>query len=217
MDVAIDPGDGSGGGGTYNPPYTMITSEDIGYGNFVVKNYTYANAIMDLKVIKGNSSSIGTSDLPGYYKIAADLNRGAGGKYIYLCFTRDPAKVQGSSRWVDDYEMGRDVPIRSVEVVSQTIGTAPRFDDMYMPPVEVKDNFGFHMADLNDGAAGKYIYAYQRKGADNPNYPPLQIVKEVGVIYGSSSSITPPAPWEKIPKDLNEGAGGDYIYFIVKY
>lgn len=42
-------------------------------------------------------------------------------------------------------------------------------------------------------------------------------VKEVGVIYGNSSSIQPPSPWVRVGSDLNKGAGGDYIYFCVKY
>lgn len=205
-EVLPDPGDG--GGGTYTPP-TITPVSSVGIGG--------AGAIYDLKVIKGSSSSIGTSDLPGYYKIPVDLNKGAGGKYIYLCFTRESNKVQGSSDWVGTYTMGRTVPVRAIDVISQTIGTTPKFHPSYKPGIEVKDALGFHIPDLNDGAGGKYIYAYQQKGAEQDPYNPiLPVVVEVGVIYGSSSAIEPPFPWIKVPKDLNEGAGGDYIYFVYK-
>ena len=41
-------------------------------------------------------------------------------------------------------------------------------------------------------------------------------ISELAVIYGGSSSIPPPAGYTKIPTDLNQGAGGDYIYLCYK-
>jgi hypothetical protein len=41
-------------------------------------------------------------------------------------------------------------------------------------------------------------------------------ISEVTVIYGGSSGIQPPAGYTKIPVDLNQGAGGDYIYLCYK-
>jgi hypothetical protein len=41
-------------------------------------------------------------------------------------------------------------------------------------------------------------------------------VTEVTVIYGGSSGIQPPAGYTKINVDLNQGAGGDYIYVCYK-
>lgn len=207
LDMVIDPGDG-GGGGTYTPP-TITPVSSVGIGG--------TGVIYDLKIRKGHDSSINTSDLPGYYKIPVDLNKGAGGRYIYLCFTRDSEKVQGSSGfpnpWVNSYQMGRDVPVRGIHVESKLTGPAPQFFPEYIVPIEAKDDLGgFYQPDLNDGAGGKYIYAYQVKGAER-----TEVVKEVGVIYGTSSSIQPPSDWKKIPVDLNEGAGGDYVYFCVKY
>ena len=198
---------------------TFVSSETIGgygvYPNYFPDNIN--NYIQDIKVIKGSSSTIGTSDLPGYYKVPVDLNRGAGGKYIYLCFTRDPEKVQGSDSglqsWVNDQMMGRYVPVKTIYVRSYNVGGVNGWPTNCSPPIEVKDAFGFHTPDLNDGAKGKYIYAYQEKCDTYSS----RAVREVGVIYGNSSSIQPPVGWEKIPGDLNEGAGGDYIYFCVKY
>ncbi|PTX22337.1 hypothetical protein C8N40_101160 [Pontibacter mucosus] len=206
-----------GGGGTGIPPSppTFVSSESIGEGSYY---YNSRNLIQDLKIIKGSSSSIGTSDLPGYYKIPVDLNKGAGGKYIYLCFTRNPERVVGSSSnpgaWVNDERIGWKVPVRGIVVKPQSIGPANSWPNLWTPPIEMKDPLGFHCPDLNDGAGGKYIYAYQQKDSWDTSLP---LVKEVGVLYGSSSSIQPPPGWVRIPQDLNEGAGGDYIYFCVKF
>ena len=41
-------------------------------------------------------------------------------------------------------------------------------------------------------------------------------VTEITVIYGGSSGIQPPAGYTKINVDLNQGAGGDYIYVCYK-
>lgn len=40
-------------------------------------------------------------------------------------------------------------------------------------------------------------------------------ISEVAVIYGGSG-VQPPAGWVKIGRDLNAGAGGDYIYVCYK-
>ena len=218
MSVPIEPpcdpnvSDCSGQGPYYPPaPPTMTPVSSIGIGHTT----TSKGFIYDLKVIKGSSSSINTGDLPGYYKIGVDLNKGAGGKYIYLCFTRDPSKVIGSSSWVGDGLHGRNVPVEDIIIKRQTVGGGfGGWPGPHAPPIETKDGLGFHQPDLNDGAGGKYIYAYQ----DKDSYVHPSTVYEVGVIYGSSSAIQPPqnSGWRRIEGDLNDGAGGDYIYFVVK-
>lgn len=216
-----EPCDGCNGGGTYTPPAPVLVSSEINTDSYVYPYQSYqnpANYIYDLKIIKGSSSSIGTSDFPGYYKINADLNKGAGGKYIYLVFTRDKNKVVGSSSWVNDGMKGSSNPVRNIYVRSNSFGYGFNMvPTNCAAPLETKDAFGgYHQPDLNDGSTGKYIYAWQEKcDTYTPGYP--YPIREVGVIYGKSSSIEPPAPWIKIPGDLNEGAGGDYIYFCIKY
>ncbi|MBD1397518.1 hypothetical protein H9Q13_10100 [Pontibacter sp. JH31] len=200
------------------PSSTFVSSEGRGYAYYPNQfYYNPYNYIQDLKIIMGSSSSIGTSDFPGYFKIDADLNKGAGGKYIYLCFTRDPDKVVGSrvnpGAWVNDGRIGKTVPVRGIVVKTQTFGPANQWPNDWTPPIEAKDALGYHCPDLNDGAGGNYIYAYQRKDSYDNTLP---IVKEVGVLYGQSSSIQPPSGWIKISGDLNDGAGGDYIYFCIK-
>ena len=42
------------------------------------------------------------------------------------------------------------------------------------------------------------------------------IISEVTVIFGNSGGILPPAGYTKIPVDLNDSVGGDYIYVCYK-
>lgn len=42
------------------------------------------------------------------------------------------------------------------------------------------------------------------------------VITEVTVIYGGNSGIQPPAGFVKVNKDLNKGAGGDYMYLCYK-
>jgi len=46
--------------------------------------------------------------------------------------------------------------------------------------------------------------------------PAQENISEVTVIRGGSSDIPPPSGYVKINKDLNTGAGGDYIYVCYK-
>lgn len=43
-----------------------------------------------------------------------------------------------------------------------------------------------------------------------------EVITEVTVIYGSSSGIKPPEGFVKVNKDLNKGAGGDFMYLCYK-
>ena len=67
----------------------------------------------------------------GYTKVAGDLNKGAGGKYIYVCFTRD----------------SRLPPITRVNVVAGGSRTT------YPPVEDIRID-----QDCSEGAGGKYIY-----------------------------------------------------------
>ncbi|MCB2378312.1 hypothetical protein LGH70_12000 [Hymenobacter sp. BT635] len=217
-----EPGDGGGGyggGGGGSTPYQgFISSENVAAYSGADNP---AGHIYDLKITKG-----GDGPLDGYTKIDVDLNRGAGGQYIYLTFTRNPSKVQKGSEW-DPYCMngsfsvcnGREVvgPVRGIWSQAYNSGGAfhawPGFTFPTWAPNGVG---GWKQPDLNDGAGGDYIYGYQSKDARDGN--PI----EVGVLYGSSSSVAPPAGWVKVDGsngqgvDLNKGAGGDYVYFCYK-
>lgn len=198
---------GCGGGGYYPPtppPSTFVSSEGRGG----------AGLIYNLLFIK-HSNPLPAPE-QGYTRIDVDLNKGAGGKYIYISFTRDPESV---SQFHKDYQ-GRNFPLTHLYAQGYRTGlsewvSAP---DGYSYIYEFTGNwatpsyiFDYKIIDLNDGAGGKYIYAYSSRNSAK-GLP----IKEVGVLYGSSSSIAPPPGWIKDPQDLNEGAGGDYIYLCYR-
>ncbi len=93
-------------------------------------------AITELQVIVGDSTSIQAP--PGFTKIPVDLNKGAGGKYIYLCFKRDAG-----------------TPITGLTVI---------LGERTSPPSE----YTKIPVDLNQGAGGDYIYLCYKKGSGVP-------------------------------------------------
>ncbi len=93
--------------------------------------------ISEVIVIRGGSSGI--QPPAGYVKIAHDLNAGAGGDYIYVC-----------------YKKGVGAPITSLCVTKGKSGGTPANDAKYTRiPV-----------DLNDGAGGEYIWLWTSKDPD---------------------------------------------------
>ena len=170
--------------------------------------------IRDLKVMYNNPSP-SSSNLfgAGYIMLNSDLNKGCGGAYIYFCFTRDAAAVLLGP------EAGQNIPYSGRNNVvyafqSRTDGgrfgapyPVPNFFDIWTP------SNSYVNPNLNGGAGGEYIYSYQSK---DPASSTRVNFSEVGVLSGNSSTVMPPAGWVKAPYDLNEGAGGDYIYFCYR-
>jgi hypothetical protein len=198
------PDDGGGGGGPVSPPpISFIFKSSVGVGG--------AGAIRDLKFEKGSSSS--QVPLGGYHLISADLNRGAGGAYIYLTFTRDAAVVQGGNECghstgefvtgihADDYN--------AVDAVGKK-GNCSNLGPPWTPIWEETGILGWKHPDLNDGAGGRFIFAWLHK-VDG-----LAPIKEIGVVSSRNGSVTCPSGWTRQNQDLNDGAGGDYIYFCFK-
>lgn len=144
-----------------------------------------ADYIDALAVIYGSDSSV--QPPAGYTKIDYDLNRGAGGKYIYLCYHKsavDTISPQANPQCIDD-------------ILFVTGEGAPP------PPGYTKID-----VDLNKGAGGDYIYLCYRLTA----YDGIKAIKDVVIIGGDNADIPPPYAFTKVNQDLNAGAGGDYIY-----
>src|SRR5262249_1263305 len=83
----------------------------------------------------------GDADAPdGYTKVDVDLNRGAGGDYIYLCYKKAPYKVEDA--------------IKDISIISGE-------------SAEISPPHGFTKIpqDLNEKAGGKYIYLCYSKTA----------------------------------------------------
>jgi hypothetical protein len=190
----------------------------------------YPDYIYDIQIAKSESSGIDAKS--GYVKIPLDLNRGAGGKFIYLTFSRTRAEYSefgqdtypgymrtpmqhGSYNYYFDNNLRPLTTITAHSYRTTTIPTSPpngftnvyQFIPQFTGPYAVK----YWKVDLNDGAGGRYIRPYKSRTEGGTAY-----IKEVGVIAGNSSNIFPPSGWLRDPNDLNEGAGGDYIYLCYK-
>lgn len=143
----------------------------------------YPDYLDELIAISGNSSNI--QPPTGYTKISYDLNHGAGGKYMYLCYHLSSYQSQGTNKQC----------IAAVQVLDGKNAPAPA-GWVKLPQ------------DLNDGAGGDYIYlCYQPVAYDDE-----VALKGITVIGGDNADVPAPYGFQKVPGDLNHGAGGDYIY-----
>ncbi len=201
-------GDGGGSGGGFK---TFTSSAGLGGSGY----------IHDLKI-----ATVGVVEQTRYIKLEADLNKGAGGAYINLAFTRNASDVISGR----EYYAGEanstpndiltsfttkiadgwwDLPSRNTNYFYMWAPTRATYTNLLQPYT------AWDYQDLNDGAGGEYIYSFQSKSNQIPAYGGQ--ISEIGILSGNSSTISPPAGWNKYPRDLNEGAGGDYIYFCYKY
>lgn len=207
------------GGGDPGGVYSIFTSSvnQGGSGN-----------IRDLKLILGtpqdNTVSAQRVLGAGYIKLDADLNKGCGGSYIYLCFTRNISSVLSGleSSQVKPYSSPADI-VSSLDTKHGSFTSTPQpnldYFEIWLP--NQNENYDWNVLDLNKGAGGEYLYSYQSKTPFSrlPNgggTRPRAAFLEVGSLSGNSSAINPPAGWQKHNQDLNEGAGGEYIYFCYK-
>jgi len=199
------------GTGIFYPPVTttFTTSENQGG----------SGSIHDLKIVGGgNSTSRARALNNGYILLEADLNKGAAGSYIYFCFIRDAANVlsgleyyQGQSNSTP-FDVLTDFTTKNGSTFSKPLADN-RYFDIWSPNQNPYYDWGY--VDLNAGAGGEYIYSYQSKSNQISAFNGY--FSEVGILSGNSSTIQPPSGWQKYPHDLNEGAGGDFIYFCYKY
>lgn len=143
-----------------------------------------ADRIVDVAVIAGKNAHIEPPE--GYEKVSDDLNKGAGGYYIYACFKS----------------------ASSLEIAAQRM--SPVVDlAVIMDKEPVPHGFDKIPVDLNKEAKGKYIYLCTRSA--EPGTPDVGI-KDIKIITGSHAGLTKPFGYKQLPQDLNAGAGGDFIY-----
>lgn len=154
------------------------------------QNRLEADRIVDIVIVTGNNAGIAAPQ--GYEKISYDLNKGAGGDYIYACVRKEPVNV---------IKYQCISPVADLKVVigdSASVATPPGYEKI---PV-----------DLNRGAGGKYIYLCKRMGL--PGVPDGGL-RDLTVVGGSNANVVPPYGYRRIDADLNKGAGGLYIYFCL--
>jgi hypothetical protein len=124
---------------------------------------------------------------PGWTLINVDLNREAGGKYIYLCYRNG----------LEDQEA-----ISAITFVVNNQETPPGFIKIYQ--------------DLNEGSGGAFVYLCYKKEITNNPIRRVNILigenaqPEPGFYFGQNYYW-----YEK--QDLNHGAGGNYIWLVYSY
>lgn len=147
--------------------------------------------VTDLIVLEGANAEPPS----GWTKIKKDLNAGAGGTYLYFA-----------------YEEGDDLE-RALRDIRFLVGK-----DSPAPHGYTKID-----VDLNQGAKGKYIYAAftREPSVDGRARDPilaLDVDIEDHAYNGDDLDLDrePPYAWNKILQDLNEDAGGKFIYLRYK-
>lgn len=183
--------------------FAVFTSEGIGgFG-----------PIRDLKFAKGSSSS--QRPLDGYHLIPADLNKGAGGQYIYITFTREQSAVTNGSQcgyMTNNFLTGIHASnFNAIDAIGKK-GNCSNPGYPWEPiwePREIPIPTGWKHPDLNDGSGGRFIFAWQHKVSG------LAPITEIGVTSARRNANCP-SGWTKVNQDLNQGAGGDYIYFCYR-
>jgi len=182
---------------------TRTAALESGYADYALKRAinptgTPRQCVVDIKLYdlgSGYSGPNPTAD--GYVLLPQDLNEGAGGDYIYILvkygLDTDPNRITG-------------VHIRNTDNGDPWIPG-------YIQPV------GF--CDLNRSAGGDYIYLYFSRGGS-------QVIRSIATknndgkyFYSKPGTFSykddegRTYAWDY--HDLNEGAGGDYIYLGWSY
>ena len=124
---------------------------------------------------------------PGWMMVNVDLNRDAGGKYIFLCFKNG----------LDDQEA-----ISAITFVINSQQTPPGYTK--------------NPQDLNEGSGGEFIYlCYKKEITSNP-------IRRVDVLIGQNAQPETGFHfaknyWSDIKQDLNQGAGGNFLWMVYSY
>lgn len=207
--MPVDEGGGGGGGGGVTVTSTFTSS--VGQGG--------SGVIYDLKLVAntGYTTSANTTPQPGYTRLISDLNKGAGGAYIYLTFTRNQSDIKYYGPIGTNYAYG---PLTKLSAsVRSYLQGPPSWPTDHSPIWFLNANLGtlfnpvyIEELDLNlDCGIVDRVFAHQSK---KPSFG--SAISEVGVLSGNSDVIQPPTGWEKVGVDLNHGAGGDYIFLCLK-
>jgi hypothetical protein len=174
---------------------TFTLNRDRGSNCIVYANVESDDQI-EIEEIEGRSDDspitdlfllYGDDDVPeGYTKIDVDLNREADGADIVLCYTRDESK---GAIW-------------DIRVEADT-GWDYTPTGGYIP-VPNNDNPG-GLSDLNKNAGGSDVFMFYTR-----NQYKKAPIQEVDILIGEHTEA--PAGWEKIDTDLNQKAGGNYLW-----
>lgn len=141
-----------------------------------------ANYIDEVTFVLGDNSDIPAP--AGYTKVPVDLNSGAGGKYIYLCYHETQFNPVNSKQALVDLQV--------------------LFGNQQPAPGYSKIN-----VDLNSGAGGDFVYLSYKKGDATSK----DVINKITAVYGHDQYVPTPYGYKQVPGDLNSGAKGDFVYF----
>ena len=149
----------------------------------------FATYLTAVKIIYGDDSGIPAPE--GYQKIGVDLNQGARGKYIYLCYHAETPE-QGATSFV--------APLAELAVILNEDPTPEGFTKI---PI-----------DLNKGARGDSVYlCYKNGSADDSGVETA--IKDLRVITSPNSDVPPPYGFERIDVDLNSRTDVHDLYIYL--
>ena len=154
-----------------------------------------------VKLIGAPQSEIGrlksASKNQGWTVIESNLNAGAGGDVIYLCYK----KASGSDRAITDLYLSSNS-----NPVSNTLSISGR--TYTLCPYEGGSHFKDIKGDLNSNAGGDDIHIFYT--TDNIDGKVV-----TGIKFNSSGAGAVCKDRSSTPYDLNKGAGGDDIFLHV--
>lgn len=134
---------------------------------------------------------------PGYQLINADLNAGAGGNFIYLC-----------------YKLGENIDEAYTDFFMEYRGSSAGSETNPMNHNSNYVDYTRNSMDLNWGSGGKFIYLWTSKAN---TLPPIT---DITVVFDNPDNVNPDWPsvyWQNTqsPADVNKSVGGKFIY--IKY
>ena len=159
--------------------------------------------ISDVKLLGANtydeiSGYLNKYKQEGWQVVNYDLNRNASGDYIYLIYKTETPTDGRDHNYITDFliYMGTGCP----DKLNHSL-------DYYIVPCDGSSYFKSMKGELNSHADGAYIHLYYRK----------QVYGEMpscvtSISFNSNSANAVGAINQSGSIDLNQGAGGDYIY-----
>ncbi len=165
------------------------------------KQWPTQKYITDIAFVMHKSANIARSKCPaGYYLIDRDLNKGAGGRYIYLCYKLSEDRSQAITDLFLTYSEHVFYDVFSDKTLSMSHNS------------NVADYTRIQV-DLNSGAGGDFIYLWTTKA---PTREPLTALE---VIYSEPNASH--EEWQFVkwqngsdPADVNRSVGGDFITLL---
>ena len=153
--------------------------------------------ILDVIILEGENAANPYTDRTTnrvYYRLNYDLNRNAGGAYIYIYY-------------LPGMENDTIVPLAEVASIDTSDGESL---------AQLPEGFVYINHDLNRGAGGDYIYlAFRRRDTITDQLVTglrVNSAYSLGTSVSNQWNVVTEGYYSSSPQDLAEGAGGDYIY-----